>query len=900
MSDPKDLWRKKLEFLRRQEPVVSGAAEKFELQKQIEEIEAKLRDPGEDPDAWRKPPAAPRLPPRPPRCHGREAEVQALVAALCAKRPTPTPLLGGAGVGKSTISLEALHDKRVARRFGARRYFVSCDAATSGEAMVWELARGVGIEVEAVGGGADLAVRVLAELEREPAALVLDNLETPWWAEPGEVEELLGWLGGMPSLALAVSLRGGQRPLKIRWGETIEVEVMPAAAARQTFVEIAGAHLAGDPQLDGLLAAVEHLALAVELLAFQAQGERNLDGLRRRWDKERIRLLRMGKADDRLLNLGASLELSIQSPRMPQAARRLLALLGRLPDGVALEDLPALLDDGDAAAACLRQVGLAAGRSERRLQLLAPVREHVAERHEPEAMDLARASTHYLKLAVLGGRTGRKGGAEAVARLAPELANLEAVITRKLDGAGIGPAVDAAVALGELYSFTGLGGASLLERAEKAARKAGDGGREADAIHKLGDIALYRSDHDEARRRYEAALPLYRRVRSLLGKANCIWRLGDVALRRSDHDEARNRYEDALPLYQQAGSLLGEANCIKSLGDIALYRSDYDEARGRYEEALPFYKRVGDLLGEANCIQRLGDIALRRSDHDEASKGYEAALPLFQRVGSLLGEANCIKSLGDIALRRSDHDEARGRYEEALPLFQRVGYLLGEANCIKSLGDIALYHSDHDEARSRYGDALPFFQRGGDLLGEANCIQRLGDIALRRSDHDEARSRYEDALPLFQCVGDLLGEANCIKGLGDIAQHRSDHDEARSRNEAALPLFQRVGDLLGEGNCRLSLGEMESSPAEARRLAEEALALYGRIPAPYSMARAHEALARLAEEAAERRRHVAIAQELWERIGRPDLVDWLRGELGEDAEASEPPGDRSSTAAGDG
>ena len=118
----------------------------------------------------------------------------------------------------------------------------------------------------------------------------------------------------------------------------------------------------------------------------------------------------------------------------------------------------------------------------------------------------------------------------------------------------------------------------------------------------------------------------------LLGEANCILRLGDIALARSQHEQARSCYQEALPLYREVGDRLGEANCILRLGDIALDRADPEQARSRYEEALPLYRQVGELLGEADCIQSLGDIALRRSDHEQARQNYRTALALYERI----------------------------------------------------------------------------------------------------------------------------------------------------------------------------------------------------------------------------------------------------------------------------
>ena len=608
---------------------------------------------------------APRLPGL-PRCFGRADEIRTLIDSLCADPPLPVPILGPAGAGKTTVTLAALHDRRVIHRFGKRRYFVRCDSAKNRDSLVGEIARWMQIET-----GPQLEARVFAELERGPAVLALDNAETPWWADTTATEELLAQLCGIPGLALVASIRGEQRPLGPAWREAIRVGPLDLPAARAAFLAVAGQRFENDPDLDRLLEAVDRLALAVTLLAHQAEGEPDLAGLWQRWQEKRTELLQRAGGKERLTNVEVSLDLSIGSPRMTEGVRRLLSLLGVLPDGIAREDLAALLPDAEEAAAVLRQVGLALPHDPR-LRVLAPVREYVHRQHPPAEDDRKQAIAHYVDLAQAAERVGYEGGAEVVSRLSPEIGNVEAMILLGLGSSDPKPATQAAQSLGKFIRFTGLGLPTILEAALEAARTIGDEQLEASCLEKLGDIALYRSDHEDARAKLEEALPLYRRVGDLLGEADCITRLGDIALHRSKDDDARARFEEALSLYRRIDDLFGEANCIRSLGEVALKSSTHDDARARFEEALPLFRRVGDLLGEANCIRGLGDIALRRSKTDDARARFEEALPLFRRVGDLLGEANCILRLGDVAFISSQQADAQAKFEAALQLYERI------------------------------------------------------------------------------------------------------------------------------------------------------------------------------------------------------------------------------------
>ena len=572
--------------------------------------------------------------PAAPDLVGRDAEVAALAGAWLAVPPRPVAMLGAPGIGKSSICLAALHQQEVADRFGGRRWFVRCDGATSAGALVSGLAAELGV----IGDGpGDVGERVRGVLGAGPAVVVLDNFETPWTADPLPVEELLRAIAAVPGVGVAVSARGTGRPAGLRWADLPMVSPLSLAQARRLFVNVAGPGPGDDPGLDALLGELDGVPLAVELLGYAAQGQ-PLDQVAARWRAERTGMLTRMGGGRRELSVAVSVETSAGSPLMTAAARRLLSLLGVLPDGAAHPDLDVLLPGaGLGAAAVLRQLGLAFDEAAR-LRTLAPVRDHLAAAHPPHTADLNVAVGHYAQLATTaGGQVGTSGGAAAVARLQAETGNITAMLTQAAADRRTQDLAGALSGLAGYWRFTGATQPQLAQTILQAITTHGTTRHHADALLALGTLALYRSDHDTARAHYEQALPLYQQAGDVLGEANCIRRLGAIAQERSDHDTARAHYEQALTLYQQVGSVVGEANCIRRLGDLALYRSDLDAARARYEQALPMSQQAGDVLGEANCLKGLGDIALERADHDTARAHYEQALPLYQQAGDRAG-----------------------------------------------------------------------------------------------------------------------------------------------------------------------------------------------------------------------------------------------------------------------
>jgi tetratricopeptide (TPR) repeat protein len=680
-------------------------------------------------------PAAPSLPTKPSRFLGRKNDLATVVGDLTSEQESTAILvLGGPGLGKTTLTRQAANDDAVVARFGRRRWFVELETAKEGQAFEQAVVSALGLDPATK--TFDDALPSLAEA---PGLLILDNLETPWEAERAAIEALLARLHQVPALALLTSIRGNEPPGGLRWTRQRTVQALESPDDRLLFLDIAKNIGPDDPHLGPLLKELGGVPLAVELVAYQSAPHDTLAAVYREWQRVGTALAqRRGVEPSRLTALDRSLELSVDSSRLGDTGRRLFSILGQLPAGISAEDLDLLLKEiaFDARQGLLAS-GLGFERSSR-LDLLPPVRDHARRSHAPTGDAAAAWWNHYLALAsFLNKRLGTAEGGPTAQRLAAELPNLDAALRAAIAAGKLLLAILSCRPLAITMSLTGVGTTSAMRELSAACRVAGNLLGQAESIFQVGYVASGRSDYEAARQAYEQALPLFRQVGNIEGEASCIQYLGDIALARSDLGVARAAYQKALLLYRQAGSIQGEANCTRTLGDIALARSELEAARKTYDQAAPLFQKVGDLGGEAACIAGLAQIALERAEYDAARKTYEKALKLFEQVGDLQGAGNCIYGLGDTELAFGDYGAARKAYERALPLFQQTAYVQGEANCIRGLADVALRHSENDAARKAYEQALALYERISDPSGIGYAFKGLAQLSAghERTDH---------------------------------------------------------------------------------------------------------------------------------------------------------------------
>ncbi|KAJ7269221.1 hypothetical protein C8J57DRAFT_1609547 [Mycena rebaudengoi] len=287
-------------------------------------------------------------------------------------------MIGAGGMGKTSLATAALHNPQVEAKY-PHQYFVPCHSSPTCTELVATIADHIGLEK-----GSKMANKIAHYFAHAPPSLlVLDNLETTWenFSSCSEVEEFLSLLTDVPHLGLMITLRGAERPRKVKWTCPFlePLEPLSNVAAHQTFIEIADdGH--DDDSIKELLELTGNLPLAALS----------------RWKLENTRMLSDGY--DQRSSLDISIMLSYTSSRMTSSAQELLSILSMLPDGLTDVDLVQAklpIPDILACKATLIQTALAFVGQDQHLKVLLPIREYILHIHPPRNALKLKLQEHF-------------------------------------------------------------------------------------------------------------------------------------------------------------------------------------------------------------------------------------------------------------------------------------------------------------------------------------------------------------------------------------------------------------------------------------------------------------------------------------------------------------------------
>ncbi|KAG6915405.1 hypothetical protein DXG01_011638 [Tephrocybe rancida] len=754
----------------------------------------------------------PVLPPPPQLMIGRDEEKSKVIDTLLHTLPAHIAILGGGGVGKTTLALSVLHEQVVADKFPSQ-YFVSCEGVPSVVSLMGEIANALCIPL--AHRDAHLIDTIIVTLPAH-SLLCMDNLETIWDDETMQ-QDLEGLLSILQlHVGIIITICGTQRPLGVSWSKPLlpPLQSLSYNNSRHIFELTTGLL---DEFVEKLLNAVDGIPLAISLIsALLQEGGESSKSLWGQWAKAQSGALENG-GSDRLSNLDTSIHLSVHGPQMQANPKTIdiLAMLSVLPDGFpdddkAMEELESHLPEGynpQKAFLIMQQVSLVHINEEgtyHRLQMIYPVRVFCQQRLELPSRIRDGITSYYVEKI---GHFTDVSNPFGHAIIQSELRNIYAVLVQAWkEGRGSPPVTNASILFTQWSTYVG-------NPVEEVISLTIQGGVDPPGLHgtchsTLGEVYLLQDKLDEAEASFEHAAKLHQQAHSVLGKANDIQKLGEVYMRQEKLDQAKASFVHAAELHQQAHSVLGEANNTQKLAEVYMRQNKLDQAEASFEHAKVLHQQVYSVFGEANDVSGLGEVYVRQYKLDEAEASFKHAAKLHQQAHSVLGEANNIQKLGEVYVRQYKLDEAEASFKHAAKLHQQAHSVLGEANNVQKLGEVYVRQYKLDEAEASFEHAAQLHQQAHSVLGEANNVQKLGEVYMLQDKLDKAEASFEHAKVLHQQVYSVFGEANDVSGLGEVYVRQYKLDEAEASFEHAAQLHQQAHSVLGEANNVQKLGEV--------------------------------------------------------------------------------------------
>ncbi|KZV69528.1 hypothetical protein PENSPDRAFT_686274 [Peniophora sp. CONT] len=728
-------------------------------------------------------PASIILPPAPAIFHGRAQEVDHVLNLVLRHAPARVAILGPGGIGKTSIALTVLHHPEVEKRYADRRYFMSCEAAATAEAVVQELLKVFGVAHDSQSGSSPVNA-LLPHLRALPdGILCLDNLETPWDADIQAVEDVLSKIAALARLALLVTTRGTDRPKQVSWTRPFlpPVEPLMLDAALETWDMICESH---DEYTIKLIEAVDCVPLAVNLLAHLAESESS-GVLWTRWELEHAELLRARGPDHHLNSVDVSVQLSLQGPRLHDdlEAVQLLSVICTLPQGMPesrtaafAEAYAALIPNLRRTIMLLKQCALVHSSSDGFLQVLSPVRSYIELNHPVSDPYFSCLANVYCGIVDFQSEDYASARSYAENNIQKEIMNIRAVLRlnltrgnclseRKLTSVNRFLKLCESISIKEVelvsVAITLAGSEFPSSVAELLRHKA----------ISLGDE--HRKFRSDILMMYEKALELYISLGDRKGEAQCLLNLGHMDAYAFRHDEAERFLQSALDTFEEIGDERGKIATL--LCQSFVYDNLFHCEKAEYTLliVIDLANKIGYDRGKAHAFRGLASVYDKQKCYAKEETNLRSALELYTQMGDRKNTARILARLGSLLDSLDRPIESESMLRTVLFMYREIGYSAGEINTLNEMGWVYRRLNQFDNARASLFRACELSKDLLYLAGTATAKYYLGFLYRDTASFDEAEACFEEATQLFEQAKQPHSARHSAKALYKLQSKRN-------------------------------------------------------------------------------------------------------------------------------
>ncbi|MGD9713264.1 MAG: tetratricopeptide repeat protein, partial [Thermomicrobiales bacterium] len=284
----------------------------------------------------------------------------------------------------------------------------------------------------------------------------------------------------------------------------------------------------------------------------------------------------------------------------------------------------------------------------------------------------------------------------------------------------------------------------MMECAQQSALAADDRVLAANVYFELGRTCERQSHLDEAAAHYQASASLYRDVHLHREEAEALHSLGVLNIYRGDFPAAVTAISESVAEFRRLGDVRLVAEALSDLGAAEMLADNARSAQKHLQDSLSIFRTLDDAMAVAVLTTNLGRAQQISGDLEAASKTLSEALLLTREAGDRANEAVTLYGLGLFARATGDFSGADRNLRDALDLAWTNDDHWLVVQILEAFAHLSIERGEVEAALPLYGAAKAMRDEAGTAINPSE--QREYDHALDLARRAVGETRLQELI----------------------------------------------------------------------------------------------------------------------------------------------------------
>ena len=280
---------------------------------------------------------------------------------------------------------------------------------------------------------------------------------------------------------------------------------------------------------------------------------------------------------------------------------------------------------------------------------------------------------------------------------------------------------------------------------------------------------------------------------------------GNLKESEASYKKALEYYNQAFNIYQKIGDLSKVTEALQRIAEVFREQELYEKALHTLEQALQIAETHNFTVRKTHIYSSLGTTYYYHSKYKKSLVFYHKVLEANQNPKDQTLEHRTLRGLGTVHLKLEQNKEALKYYKRSAEIANKIGDTRAEGLNLESVAHLHRKSGQYQAATKYYKQALEVARELGDKRGEGVNLANMGNLYKNLGQYEEAIKSFHEALEVVNEIENNDYKIACLGNLGNIYSSLGQHEEATKSYLQSITIARECGDKIREG---LNLGNL--------------------------------------------------------------------------------------------